>query len=177
MVHIVLNRARRAESGVSLAELTIVIVVVSIAAFVFTGMFIEAVRSYQFIDTEKGMLQEARYAEERMARELKRVLSPTSVTTAAARTLSFVDRDTAAVSFSWSGVQGEPLLYTKNGAPVILAAGVDSLAFSYWKADGTPAAPVTSPSTTDIWRISVRLRLARNGQSVDAIGAAFVRSL
>jgi hypothetical protein len=112
-----------------------------------------------------------------MARELKRVLSPTNVTTAGARTFSFVDRDTAAVSFSWSGVKGEPLLYTKNGAPVTLAEGVDSLAFSYWKADGSAAAPVLSPSTTDIWRVSVRLRLAKNGQSVDAIGAAFVRSL
>jgi Tfp pilus assembly protein FimT len=56
MVHVVLKRPRNGESGVSLAELTIVIVVVSIAAFVFTGMFIEAVKSYQFIDTEKGML-------------------------------------------------------------------------------------------------------------------------
>lgn len=177
MVHVVLTRARNGESGVSLAELTIVIVVVSIAAFVFTGMFIEAVKSYQFIDAEKGMLQEARYAEERMARELKRVLSPTSVTTAAARTFAFVDRDTSAVSFSWSGVKGDPLLYTKDGTPVTLAAGVDSLAFSYWKSDGTAAAPVTSPGTTDIWRVSVRLRLAKNGQSVDAIGAAFVRSL
>lgn len=177
MVHVVLKRARNGEAGVTLAELTIVIVVVSIAAFVFTGMFIEAVKSYQFIDTEKGMLQEARYAEERMARELKRVLNPTSVTTAAQRTFSFVDRDTAAVSFSWSGVKGEPLLYTKNGTPVTLAAGVDSLAFSYWKADGSAAAPVTAPGTTDIWRVSVRLRLAKNGQSVDAIGAAFVRSL
>lgn len=177
MVHVVLKRSRSGESGVSLAELTIVIVVVSIAAFVFAGMFIEAVKSYQFIDAEKGMLQEARYAEERMSRELKRVLDPTSVTTAAARTFTFVDRDTATVSFSWSGVKGDPLLYTKNGAPVALADGVDSLAFSYWKSDGTAAAPVTSPGATDIWRVSVRLRLAKNGQSVDAIGAAFVRSL
>ena len=33
------------EAGFSLAELVIVIVVVSIAAFVFTGMFIQAVKS------------------------------------------------------------------------------------------------------------------------------------
>ena len=65
MVHQLLTRAvprgRRGglappdAAGFTLAEVTIVIVVVSVAAFVFTGMFLEAIRSYQFEDAEKGM--------------------------------------------------------------------------------------------------------------------------
>lgn len=170
-------RAPGPESGFSLAELTIVIVVVSVAAFLFSGMFVEAVRSYQFVDTEKGMLQEARYAEERITRELKRVRDKTSVTEATARSFGFVDRDAAAIRVSWSGVKGAPLLYAKNGIPQELASGVDSLAFAYWKADGAKAAPIVAPSPTDIWRVSVFLRLASGTQSVSAETAAFVRSL
>lgn len=153
------------------------IVVVSIAAFVFTGMFLEAVRSYEYVDAEKGMLQEARYAEERISRELKRVRGNTFITQATPRAFTFVDRDSATVAFSWTGVPGDPLLYTKNGTARTLASGVDSLAFSYWKSDGTSAAPVVAPSATDIWRVSVHLRLAKGSQKVSAVAAAFLRSL
>lgn len=186
MVHELLRPGARAwagegtsppEAGFTLAEITIVIVVVSIAAFVFTGMFLEAVRSYQYVDAEKGMLQEARYAEERISRELKRVRGNTSVTQATPRAFTFVDRDSFTVGFSWTGVKGDPLLYARNGVTTTLANGVDSLAFAYWKSDGSPAAPVVAPSPTDIWRVTVHLRLARGGQRVSAVAAAFVRSL
>jgi prepilin-type N-terminal cleavage/methylation domain-containing protein len=170
-------RAAGGDAGFSLAELTIVIVVVSVAAFLFAGMFLEAVRSYQYVDAEKGMLQEARYAEERIARELKRVQNNTSITAATARTFTFVDRDAATVSVSWSGVKGAPLLYTKNGTAQELCSGVDSLAFAYWKADGSAAVPVVAPSATDIWRVTVFLRLANGTQTVSAMTASFVRSL
>lgn len=167
----------RSQAGFTLAEVTIVIVIVSIAAFVFTGMFLEAVRSYQYVDAEKGMLQEARYAEERISRELRRVRGNTSITQATPRAFTFVDRDSATVAFSWTGVKGDPLLYTKNGTARTLASGVDSLAFAYWKSDGTAAAPVVAPAVTDIWRVTVHLRLAKGAQSVSAVTAAFVRSL
>lgn len=170
-------RRRLSQAGFTLAEVTIVIVIVSIAAFVFTGMFLEAVRSYQYVDAEKGMLQEARYAEERISRELRRVRGNTSITQATPRAFTFVDRDSATVAFSWTGVKGDPLLYTKNGTARTLASGVDSLAFAYWKSDGTAAAPVVAPAVTDIWRVTVHLRLAKGAQSVSAVTAAFVRSL
>jgi prepilin-type N-terminal cleavage/methylation domain-containing protein len=171
------RRPRRAEAGFTLAEVVIVIVVVSIAALLFSGMFLEAIRSYQFVDAEKGMLQEARYAEERISRELRRVRGNTDVTQATARAITFVDRDAATVGFSWSGVKGDPLLYTKDAASQTLATGVDSLAFVYWRSDGTAAVPVVAPGATDIWRVSVHLRLAKGTQSVSAVTAAFVRSM
>src|SRR5262245_31468566 len=168
---------RRHAAGFTLPELIIIIVVVSIAALAFSAMFIEAVRTYQFVDVEKGMLQEARYAEERIARELRRVRNNTSVTAATPRTFTFVDRDNATVSFSWSGVSGADLLYTKNGSSRTLAQSVDSLAFQYWKQNGAAAVPTVSPSATDIWRVTVYLRLVRGSQSVETMGAALVRWL
>lgn len=177
MVHELLSGRRRAAAGFTLPELVIVMVVVSIAAVTFSSMFIEAVKTYQFIDAEKDMLQDARYAEERIAREIKRVKDNTSVTAANATNLTFVDRDNATVSFSWSGVSGANLLYTKSGSSQTLARGVDSLAFQYWKQDGTAAAPVVAPSATDIWRVTVFVRLIKGSQTVSSFGAAFVRSL
>jgi prepilin-type N-terminal cleavage/methylation domain-containing protein len=170
-------RARRPSAGFTLPELLIVIVVVSIVSVVFSAMFIQAVKTYQFMDAEKDMLEDARYAEERVSRELKRVKDNTSITSANPTTLTFVDRDNATVSFSWSGVSGADLLYTKNGSSQSLARGVDSLAFQYWKRDGTTAAPVIAPSATDIWRVTVYMRLIKGSQTVASFGATFLRSL
>ncbi len=177
MVHTLLSRRPRRDAGFTLAELLLVIVVVAIAAITFSSMFLEAVKSYEFIDAEKGMLQEARYAEERIARELKRIRDNTSVTVATPTTFNFVDRANATVGFSWSGVSGADLLYTKDGTSRTLATGVDSLAFGYWKSDGAAAVPVVAPSATDIWRVTVYLRLVKGTQKVETMGAAFLRSL
>jgi Tfp pilus assembly protein PilE len=168
---------RRRDAGFALAELAIVIVVVAIAGLVFSKMFIEAVKSYTYIDVEKGLLQEARYAQERMSREFKRVRNNTSITAASATTFTFVDRDAATVSLSWSGTKGADLVYTKNGTARTLASNVDSLAFAYWKTNGATATPVLSPSATDIWRITTYLRLAKAGQTVTTSTGTFVRSL
>jgi prepilin-type N-terminal cleavage/methylation domain-containing protein len=178
MVHDLLTpaAARRAR-GFTMIELVIVIVLVSVAALVFSKMFIEAVRSYEWVDVEKEKLQEARYAQERMTREFRRVRDNVSINAATATTFTFVDRDAATISISWNGVKGTDLVYTKNGTARVLAAGVDSLAFAYWKTNGTVATPVVSPSTTDIWRITTYLRLAKAGHTVETVGAAYVRSL
>ena len=168
---------RRRDAGFALAELAIVIVVVAIAGLVFSKMFIEAVKSYTYIDVEKGLLQEARYAQERMSREFKRVRNNTSITAASATTFTFVDRDAATVSLSWNGTKGADLVYTKNGTARTLASNVDSLAFAYLKANGATATPVLSPSATDIWRITTYLRLAKAGQTVTTSTGTFVRSL
>ncbi len=175
MVHQPLKGVRSCESGFTLAELTIVIVIVSVGALLFSGMFVEAVRSYQFIDVEKGLLQESRYAEERITREIRRLRDGVSINVATASTLTFVDRDAAVISFSWNGTKGADLVYTRNGTARVLASNVDSLGFAYWKSDGASAVPLVAPSATDIWRVTIFLRLARGGQSVDALAAAFVR--
>jgi prepilin-type N-terminal cleavage/methylation domain-containing protein len=177
MVHELLTPRRGRAPGFTLPELLIVIVVGSVAAVAFSAMFLEAIKTYQFMDAEKTMLQDSRYAEERVSRELKRVRDNTSISAASATTLTFTDRSNATVSFSWSGVSGADLLYTKSGSSQVLAKGVDSLAFQYWKQDGTAATPVLSPSATDIWRVTIYMRLIKGSQTVASFGSVFVRSL
>lgn len=164
-----------ASPGFTLVELLIVIVVISVVGVAFVSMFAEGVRTYEVVDAGNDMLQEARYAEERIARELRRVRDGASITVATPTTFSFVDRSGATQGFSWSGVPGAALLHTRNGASRTLASGVDSLAFRYWRSDGSAAAPLVAPSATDIWRVSVYLRLVKGTQKVETTGAAFLR--
>ena len=101
MVHQLLKPARGGrERGFTLPELLIVIVIASVLAIAFSSMFIQAVKTYQFMDAEKDMLADTRYAEERVTRELKRVRNNTSISAATVTTLTFVDRQNATVSFS-----------------------------------------------------------------------------
>jgi prepilin-type N-terminal cleavage/methylation domain-containing protein len=165
------------QTGFTLVELVLVTVVVSTAALVFSAMVAEAVRSYRFVDVEKDLLQEARYAEERMTREIAGVPAPGRVLAATSHALRFVAADSSVIAFSWDGRRGGDLLYTRNGVASPLAGGVDSLAFQYRRADGALALPVIAPAATDIRRVTFFLRLARGDQSVDAIGAAFLRAL
>jgi prepilin-type N-terminal cleavage/methylation domain-containing protein len=170
-------RRRRHSPGFTLVELVIVIVVVSIAGVFLAGVFREAVGAYRFVDVEADLLQEARYAEERMTRELRRVRDAASLTTATARTVTFVDPGAVSISFSWNGTPGSDLLLSRDGVAQTLATGVDSLAFAYWNEDGTAAAPLVSPAATDVRRITIYLRLARGGQKASTFGAAALRSL
>jgi prepilin-type N-terminal cleavage/methylation domain-containing protein len=174
------------KAGFTLTELTIVIVLVSVTSLALSGMFAEAVRSYQFVDVEKTLLQEARYAEERILRELGRV-DRTGLREADPRAVGFVDRDSAAVAFSWSGVKGDPLVYSRNGVERSLAGGVDSLGFAYWRGDGSPAISASGAAASEIRRVTVFLRLRRptlagaellanDTQSVDAMGGVLLRS-
>jgi type II secretory pathway pseudopilin PulG len=173
------TRARRARTGAgfTLVETTIVIVVVAIAGLFLAGVFRESVAAYRFVDVEADLLQQARYAEERMTREVRRVRDAASVTEASATTFSFVDADAAPVTLSWDGTPGSGLLYARNGERRVLASHVDSLAFEYWTGDGAAAVPRLAPSATDIRRVTVYLRLARDGRRVATIGAAALRAL
>ncbi len=167
----------RASGGFTLVELTIVIVVVAIAGLLLAGMFREAIGTFRFVDVEADLLQQARFTEERIAREVRRVRDKASVTTATYRTFAFLDRDAVPIVVSWSGTKGDDLFYSKNGTALPLAAGVDTLVFSYFTSNGVAAVPLVSPSDTDIRRITIYLRLAKGGQSVSTLGAAALRTL
>jgi prepilin-type N-terminal cleavage/methylation domain-containing protein len=177
MVHGLVTSRPRASAGFTLVELLIVIVVVSVVGVAFVAMFSEGIRTYEVVDAGSDMLRDGRYAEERIARELRRVRDGASITEATGTTFTFVDRGGATQSFSWSGVPGAALLHTRDGASRTLAAGVDSLAFGYWRDDGSAAAPVLAPSATDIRRVSVYIRLVRGTQKIETTGAAFLRSV
>ena len=166
------------EAGFTLAELTIVIVVVSIAALFFSGMFVEAVRTYEFIGDEKELLQEARYAEQRVERELMSVPGASAWLRLHRTSIAFRDRDSSLVEIGWNGVRGGALVLRRDGIGQPLAEHVDSFALSYHQGNGALAEPAAdSRAASSVRRVSMFLRLARGGHAVDAVGAATLRAL
>ena len=179
MVHVLLSGrggAAEGERGVTLPELVIVIVVVSITALVFAGLFREAARSYELVEREKTLLQEARYATTRITGDLMRVQSPEGIESAGPTSITLVVGDSSRVGYAWSGLKGSELLYTRGDFSRPLAGNVDSLAFSYYTADGKPIPAGRSSPPPELARVSIYLRLARDGQSVELVGSAFLRS-
>lgn len=166
---------RAMDGGFTLTELLIVIVVVSIAGLVLSGVLREAVRTYQFVEVEKDLLQEARYARERMTREVMRVSPRYGIRGASARSLTLVDADSAVVTFAWNGVKGSDLVCVRDGDRAPLASSVDSLAFAYFDGSGKPL-PASGGELGRLRRVSIYLRLARDGHAVAGVGSAFLRS-
>ena len=162
------------EAGFTLAELLIVIVVVSIAGLVLSGVLREAVRTYQFVDVEKDLLQETRYAKERMTREVMQVSARSGVRAAGPRSITLVDADSSVVTFAWNGVRGSDLVCVRDGEPAPLASSVDSLAFVYY--DDAGRALLGADLGARLRRVSIFLRLARDGHEVCGVGSAFLRS-
>ena len=164
--------APQAQQGFTLVELLIVIVVVSIAGLVLSGVLREAVRTYSFVDVEKELVQESRYAKERMTREVMGAARG-GIRAAGPRSITVVDPDSTVVTFAWDGVRGSDLVCVRDGSRAPLASNVDSLAFAYFDGQGRM---LRSADPGSLRRVSIYLRLARDGHEVAGVGSAFLRS-
>jgi len=164
--------APRTQQGFTLVELLIVIVVVSIAGLVLSGVLREAVRTYAFVDVEKELVQESRYAKERMTREVMGAARG-GIRAAGPRSITVVDADSAAVTFAWDGIRGSDLVCVRDGTRAPLASNVDSLAFAYFDGKGQM---LRSADPASLRRVSIYLRLVRDGHEVSGVGSAFLRS-
>ena len=160
--------------GFTLMELTIVIVIVGISATVFALSFRESMRAYELIDAETDLLQQARYAEERITRHVLR--APTGgIRDASATSITLLDPDSSTIRIAWDGVRGSDLVLTRSGVSAPLATHVDSLAFTYHGGDGRSLAPDPVIDPSRLRRVSVFLRLEEGGHAVAATGAAALR--
>jgi prepilin-type N-terminal cleavage/methylation domain-containing protein len=160
--------------GFTLMELTIVIVIVGVSAVVFALAFRESMRAYELIDVETDLVQQARYAEERIMRHVLRAPSG-GIRAATATSITLLDTDSSTVRIAWNGVKGSDLLLTTGGVSAPLASHVDSLAFTYHAWDGRPLAPDSTVDPARLRRVAMYLRLAERGHAVAASGGAALR--
>ena len=160
--------------GFTLMELTIVIVIVGVSAVVFALAFRESMRAYEQMDAETDLLQQARYAEERITRHVLRAPAG-GIRSATPTSITLLDPDSSTIRIAWDGVKGSDLVLTQGTVSAPLATHVDSLAFTYHGGDGRTLAPEPAIDPRRLRRVSVFLRLAEGEHAVAATGAAALR--
>ncbi|MFZ5861702.1 MAG: prepilin-type N-terminal cleavage/methylation domain-containing protein [Nitrospirota bacterium] len=146
----------RGQSGVTLIELVITIVIVGIIAATTSLLLLTGVQEYVAQDARATLTTQGRLSLERMAREIRLIRSRTAtdIPTMTATTLSFVDISGNAVTYTAGGGS-----VTRNGA-MLASSGSAVLTFSYVQQDGTPAA-----TAAQVWVIQMDLTFATGNET------------
>lgn len=152
------NLIAQSETGFTLVELVLVILLLSIVSAVAAIPLMEGARAYISTEVRTDLTNQGRLAIERMAREIRTIRSRTAADLPGccnAVTLSFVDTAGNAIVYTSDGVN-----ITRNGV-VLASAGAVTLNFSYFQQDGVTAAG----SATQVWTIQVDMTDSRGGES------------
>ncbi len=156
------------ERGATLIELAMVMVIISIVAFVVGDSLVMGVQAYLTADERVEATEKGRATVERLEREIRNA-SLISTATADASTLCFDDMYGRTVSFRYSGSRvlreewtPPDITACPGGAGTALAEVITSFSFGYVNGSGPQAAP---DSTTE--RVRINLTSASGSESVD----------
>lgn len=146
------------ESGFTLIEMVITIVVIGIIAGISAMLILQAMRGYSDQDVRADLTNQARLGIERMAREIREIrdCTATDITTMAAGTFAFVDNAGNPIAYTTSGTD-----LTRNGTA--LASSVSGLTFGYLRRGGPP--DVAAVAAAQVWNVDVTLTVSRSGES------------
>lgn len=148
------------ESGFTLIELIVVIVITSIIAGVVARFLVFGVNTYHFVDERKRALHEARLALHLMNSEFRQVRDPSGLYIARQDKLQFINYYNQVNTYQYSNNR-----LLKNGFTI--AENVTSFNFRYLKADGTYLqSPVSADSLTYVWNIEANYTIQMGAQSV-----------
>ena len=166
------------QRGATLIELVLAIIVISIIAYVVSDAFLYSSKSILAGNAARDATQSARFAVDRMTREIRNVRDKKCIQAATSTAFTFVDMGNNTVTFSWAGA-GAPLMRNGN----ILVDGVSNFSLTYYDNSYTAAAPpppnvigapttcaspntcLTSCASTNIWSVSIDLTTQVGGQT------------
>ncbi len=118
--------------GYTLVEMVLTISILGIVGMVTAFVLVESMKVYARTGPALDASYHARHATARMTRDIRDMADTSSITTFTSTALTFDDRAGNTLDYDLS--EGNLL---RNGD--LLAKGVTSLAFTYWKSDGTAA--------------------------------------
>ena len=170
----------KSERGVTLIELVLVIVLIGVIGIIGAQVFLYSTQSVMTGNAVREATQVNRMAMDRMIRELRMVRDEFCVAGATANSFTFTDTQNRVLTYSWSGISGDPLNRTENGVANILIDQVANLTFTYLDSavleapipvpDVCPGAttcdPLLCPLPTDIWSIQVDLTTQSGTETV-----------
>lgn len=149
-------RIRGSESGFTLIEMVITLILVGIIAAITGIMMQQGVMAYLAQTNEANVANQGRLGIERMAREIRTIRSRTGADVPAMNpgNLSFIDMGGNAIAYASGGGN-----ITRNGT-VLATATTATLGFLYFQQNGAGAA-----SAAQLWVIQVDLTLTSGGQT------------
>ena len=138
------NSAKKGRADAyTLVEMVAVISILGIVGLVSSYVIIESMRIYARTAPAMDASYQVRLAVERMMREIRDMKDTASITTFGSSALTFDDSSDDTIAYSLSGSN-----LLRNGD--LLAQGVTTLSFSYWKSDGTTASAAADLHLTEI---------------------------
>ena len=123
---------RNRSGGFTLVEMVVVIALLGIIGLVPSYVIVESMRVYARTAPKVDAAYQARLADDRMKREIRDLKGLGRVTAMTSSAFTFDDSSDTTIAYSLSASN-----LLRNGD--LMAKGVTSLTFSYWKSDGTVA--------------------------------------
>lgn len=157
------RRCLRGNHGFTLIELIITIVLLGLLGAVGVTMISDSFDTSRRIDASETNSGQARYALERMAREIREVKysgGAYSIATRTASSMVFTKGNDVTVTLTSSG-GNLTLAYSSPATTATLANRVDNFALAYYQADGVT--PATSNSDIRFVQISLTLYDSSSG--------------
>lgn len=174
----------RNRGGFTLIELILVIVIVGIVASIVSRVMADGTRSFLQVDQRQEGIGAAGLALERISREAREIQRPTPstvyITVFTSTDLRFIDVGNNDIEFLLCGSDlkrnGNPTATDRCGTADLLASGVSSLSFQYFRKDGTQIIGQGAPFDREIWRIDITLGIQVGGETVTLRSTIFPRN-
>lgn len=152
------------KNSFTIIELIITMTVLAFMGWLGISALLSGTDSWLMLNQRKEIMTDGRMAMDRMAREIRMIKDKTSVLTADAAALSFVDIDNNTISFA---LNSSVLERTENSTANGLLDNVASLSFTYYDANNSViAAPIVSPLETNIKIIQINISLSKGPSQV-----------
>ncbi len=140
-------------------------VILSIVGMVSSYVILQSMKVYSRSVPSMTAAYQARTCILRMKREIRAMDATTTISALTSSTLSFEDSSNSTIAYALSG--GE---ITRNGDA--MAQGVSSLAFTYWKSDGSSAS-----AAADVHMVEIDFTVENVDQPYRMQAAVFPRVL
>ncbi len=148
-------KQNRLDSGVSLIELIIVMILVSILALFLAAPIQKGIESWYFVMDRADLMTQSHYGINRMMRELRQIKDYQSISVANTTSITFIDIKNNTITYSLSG----GVIYRNAN---ILLDGVTTFSLQYLDINGTIA---TAPK--NIRKIKVTVRIQKGTNPID----------
>lgn len=168
------------ESGFTLVEAVISIVIIGILSSGIAVFLLDALEGWRDVSYRKDATQLARVAVDRMTREMRNIErkpnNKGNITYASDQMITFTDIKGNSVTFQWGGT-GNPL--QRNSNILIDSSNMNNLALGYYDAANIPITsfPLSLADREKIKRISIQLTAIEGNENVKMNEQVTLRNL